>query len=375
MKQGYKIIDSDGHMVEPMNIWEEYTEAAYRDRAPKVIGHVGRVIFKHGPCEAFPNGNPNPRPESVFADFEDRFDEDYRTWWALPGRLAAMEKEGIDIQIGFPTNGATAVSTNIKDSNLQAALVRAYNNWATDYCRDSENRVQFISMVTMLDVNEAVSETKRMLERSEVASVMLPELDNDLLWSNPTFDPFWQVLQDQHMAASFHGGGNQARRFKGFHGPLASVTHAISFPMDAMIVLGSLIFGSVLEKFPGLRCSFLEANAGWVPFWLGRMDDHAVGRQGRYMHGHTIDMKPSEYFRRQCYVACDTDENTLPFVTEYLGGENLIFNTDYPHADCTFPGGVDGFLNRSIPEEAKRKILWDNALELYGDRIVTTVTE
>ena len=374
MKKGYKIIDSDGHMQEPMDIWEQYTEPAYRDRAPKVVGHVGKVIFKYAPCEAFPEGALNPRPDSVFADYDTRFGEDYRTWWSLPGRLAAMEQEGIDIQVGFATNGIAAISSNIKDPKLQVALARAFNNWAIDYCHDSNGKVQFVALVSMLDVDEAVSEVKRMVKHPEVAAVMLPEMDSDLIWSNADFDPLWQVLQDSGMAASFHGGSRQADKFKGFHGPLSSVSHAISFPMDAMLAMGTLIFGGVLERFPMLHCSFLEANAGWVPFWLSRMDDHAVGRQGRYMHGSTLPLTPSEYFKRQCYVACDTDEKTLPFVSEYLGGDNIIFNTDYPHADSTFPGAVEEFLGRPLSTEAKRKVLWDNALALYGERIVAKVT-
>ena len=47
---------------------------------------------------------------------------------------------------------------------------------------------------------------------------------------------------------------------------------------------------------------------------------------------------------RQCSVACDPDEATLPFVVDWLDGNNIVFNTDYPHPDAPFPGSVDKFL-------------------------------
>ena len=370
MKDGFRVIDGDGHMLEPLDIWEKYTEPAYRERVPKVIGHVNRMLVKYGPCEAFPEGNAQPRPESVYSDLEERYGDAYRSWWSLPTRLVHMDQEGIDIQVNFRTAGGAAVSHNITDPKLQAALCRAYNNWATDFCQDSSGRVQFIATVTMLEVGESLEEIKRVGGRPEVTAINIPDPGADRQWSDEEFDPLWQNLQDTSLAACFHGGGAQRRVFGGLKGPLSAVSHAMSFPLDAMVSMGTMIFGSVMERFPTLRCAFFEANAGWVPFWLSRLDDHAIGRQGRFMYGHSLPMKPSEFFKRQCFVACDADEGTLSFVSDYMQGDNIIFNTDYPHADALFPGAVDMFLGQSLSEEAKRKILWDNAIALYGERVL-----
>jgi uncharacterized protein len=373
MKQGFRVLDADGHMQEPLDLWDQYVERAYYDRRPKVTGHVGRYLFSYAPCESFPEGRPNPRPESIFADCEARYGDALRSWWSLPTRLQAMQQEGIDIQVGFPTNGNAALSHHITDPKLQAALVRAYNNWGIDYCRDAAGKVQFVAPVSMLDVDEAITEAKRLAKHPEVASLSLPDAGAQRRWSDPEFDPFWATLQDLDMAASFHGGGTQTRLFKDYTTSpgLASVSHAMSFPMDAMLAMGTLIFGGVLERFPRLRCSFLEANAGWLPWWLHRMDDHAVGRQGRFQYGQNLPLKPSEYFQRQCFVALDADEGTLQTVVEYLDGNNLIFNTDWPHPDAPMPGAVDMFLARPITAAAKRKILWDNSVQLYGERVVS----
>ena len=136
-----------------------------------------------------------------------------------------------------------------------------------------------------------------------------------------------------------------------------------------MLSIGDLIFGDVLEKFPNMRCGFYEANAGWTPFWLSRMDDHGPGRQGVFLQGHHMPLKPSEYFMRQCFVACDPDEGTLHSAVEWLDGDNIVFNTDYPHPDAPFPGSVDKFLAQPLEDRHRRKILWDNSKALYGSRL------
>ena len=83
-------------------------------------------------------------------------------------------------------------------------------------------------------------------------------------------------------------------------------------------------------------------------------------------------MLPSEYFKRQCTVACDSDEAALKYAVDFLHGENIVWNTDYPHADGMEPArALPDFDAHPISEEAKRKILWDNAVRLYGQRLIS----
>ena len=93
MKNGYRVIDGDGHMQEPLDIWDTYVERDYYDRRPLVSGHVARYLFEYDPCEAFPEGRQSPRPESVFADCEERYGDAWRTWWSLAARIQEIEKE------------------------------------------------------------------------------------------------------------------------------------------------------------------------------------------------------------------------------------------------------------------------------------------
>jgi predicted TIM-barrel fold metal-dependent hydrolase len=139
--------------------------------------------------------------------------------------------------------------------------------------------------------------------------------------------------------------------------------------MDNMATMAHFIFGGVLERFPRLRLGILESNAGWVNFWLPRMDDHSHGR--RLILGAGLPMKPSEYVKRQCVISADPDEPGLDTIVNFLGDENLVWNTDYPHPDAPDPAQVlPWFADQPISDESKRKILWDNAVRLYGPRIL-----
>ena len=154
----------------------------------------------------------------------------------------------------------------------------------------------------------------------------------------------------------------------------AGWTTPSGFPCDNMTTLGHYIFTGILERFPKLRLGILESNAGWLPFWLGRMDDHTHGRNSVMGKSEKLRMRPSEYFMRQCIIACDSDERALKYVVDYLQGENIVWNTDYPHPDAIEPSkALPEFDAQPIGDEARRKILWDNAVKLFGPRILELI--
>lgn len=120
----------------------------------------------------------------------------------------------------------------------------------------------------------------------------------------------------------------------------------------------------MLERFPGLRVVFLESGAGWLPYWLWRMDEHY---EKLAFQVPWLEMRPSDYFRRQCYVSCEPDEANLGETVRSLGEERALFASDYPHWDAIFPGAPRALLERTdLSAEAKRKILGENAAKLLG---------
>ena len=83
---------------------------------------------------------------------------------------------------------------------------------------------------------------------------------------------------------------------------------------------------------------FLESSGGWAPFWLERLDEQAESFGG---FCPDLALRPSEYFARQCAISFEVDEQTLPALAPFVGEDRIVWGSDYPHHDATFPGAVD----------------------------------
>jgi len=161
-----------------------------------------------------------------------------------------------------------------------------------------------------------------------------------------------------------HGGGQAVdqepigvQRFK-----TRLEVHALTHPLGQMIAVDCLTVGGVLHRFPKLRVGFMESGAGWIPYWLERLDEHweLMPEQAP-----AIDRKPSEYFRSSCFISCESGEAMLPYVVKELGDDNILYASDYYHWDCSFPDTVKKLAERTdVGERTKKKIFTDNPARL-----------
>jgi len=167
----------------------------------------------------------------------------------------------------------------------------------------------------------------------------------------------------------FHPTGNTSlkddagRRFVG-HANFHPIAHAIRNPVELMGAIASMTTGGILERHPRLRCAFLEGTAGWLCWWLWRLDD----QWEKFGPGceHQLSMLPSEYFKRQCFIALDVDEEPAVDVVNKMGAGYFVVSTDYPHPDGAFPEAMEQFFGLPFGDEVRRKILWDNCARLYN---------
>ena len=140
--------------------------------------------------------------------------------------------------------------------------------------------------------------------------------------------------------------------------------HTFSQPLGIMAAAVSITAGGVCERFPKLRFALLEGNCSWAPWLFYRLDEHYEWLGA--FEAPDLKMKPSEYFLRNCFLSVEADEETASQYIERFGDDNLVFSTDYPHADSKFPKSVEAFRGLPLPEASKKKILWDNWVKLYG---------
>jgi predicted TIM-barrel fold metal-dependent hydrolase len=140
-----------------------------------------------------------------------------------------------------------------------------------------------------------------------------------------------------------------------------------------MTVLVSLTAGGVFERFPKLRAGLLEGNCSWAPWLLYRLDEHYEWLGG--FEAPELSRKPSEYFQSNCFLAVEADETTVGHYVAVFGDDNLVFSTDYPHADSKYPHAVDAFTRLPLSEASQRKILWDNFSRLYDIKEPTALAQ
>ncbi len=142
------------------------------------------------------------------------------------------------------------------------------------------------------------------------------------------------------------------------------ILHAVSHSFEEMLACAQLIAFGVLERHPGLRVVFLESSGGWAPFWLERLDEQAESFGG---FCPDLSLRPSEYFARQCAISFEVDEHTLPALVPFVGADRIVWGSDYPHHDATFPGAVEA-LRATIapcPTAVQAKVLGLNARRVY----------
>ncbi len=373
MKNGFKAMDSDMHIMEPADLWQRYIDPAYAERAPVGLTEITRDIRVVVEGQTLSRGvfsryfRDNSRSGVLDQRLKDMYGDAMARDFDGVSQVEAMDKEGLDVAVLFPTRGLFVLGIDGLDPGLAAAIATAYNDWLHDFCQTDPARMYGSAMVAPHDVESAVAEARRSVEEYGFKSIyMRPTYVNGHTWSDPYYDPLWAECERLGVPVGFHAAGfvdlpqPVHREFT----PTFSLQNTLTFPMENMTACADMLFGGVFERFPKLKVAYLEGNCSWMPWLLWRM--------GEYMEvtGHLelpeLTMMPDEYFKRQCYTAIECDEITAAHLPEYGLEDNIVFSTDYPHLDVKYPHAVEAMLGMPFPDELKRKYLWDNCARLYG---------
>ncbi|HEX2174104.1 MAG TPA: amidohydrolase family protein [Dehalococcoidia bacterium] len=376
MKNGYRVMDSDLHVMETGDLYERYLDERYRDRMPQYLGYgkadvlgwqVGNQMVPpwiNSDAVVGPQKFLHSRSTDIYAEAREK-------GYPPETHLAAMDVEGVDVAVLYRTLAHTVAYLETNEPDYAMALCRAFNDWLADYAKAAPDRLKGAAILTIHDPELAAEEARRAVrDLGFVAAVLMPMPINGRNLNAPECDALWAELERLNVPVGFHptstGTSREyvSNRFAG-HPNFRTLNHAASFPLELMMAMGTMIVGGVCHKFPGLRIGFLEGTCGWLPWWLHRLDD----QWQKYGGGEAIklDALPSEYFRRQCYVSTDVDEELLRVVVDEVGDDNIVVSTDYPHEDGAYPHAIEEFLALpGVSTESKRKILWDNCARLYG---------
>ncbi|MBM4264709.1 MAG: amidohydrolase [Deltaproteobacteria bacterium] len=302
-------------------------------------------------------------------NFEDKqivFGDDAKRGWTNEVQLEAMDIEGIDVAVLYPTRGLRAMVDDRLDPEFAAAMARAYNDWMYDFCSKDPARLTGAGMLSTYSIDDAVGEARRCKEQLGFRAVFLranPLVDHQ--WQSEYYEPLWHALEDLNLSIGFHESTGTGRNQVGERmEPNFMLRRVFAQPIEQMLALGSFCGGGILARHPKLRVAFLEANCSWLPWLLWRMDEAYELDGDVFAPG--MNENPSVYFKRQCVVSIEPDEAIATDVIKQVGNSNLVFSTDYPHVDSRYPEAVNYFLRLPLSDDDKRKILWDNCRNYYA---------
>jgi predicted TIM-barrel fold metal-dependent hydrolase len=280
-------------------------------------------------------------------------------------RLEDMDLEGIDQTIMFP--GGAGEEWAGLDRDFAIALCRTLNDARAEFTRYAPKRLMSVAKLPMIDPQAAASELRRAVTELGIVGMVTPQHVREKNLDHPDFDVVWRTAQDLNVAVCVHGGGQAIDQV-----PIGVdrwntrlEMHAFTHPVGQMMAVMAFTVGGILHRFPTLRVAFLEANTGWLPFWLERLDEHWELTPEQ---APGIDRKPSEYFLSgRCFIGCDPDEKYLPHVVDALGNGVVVYASDYCHWDCRFPDTVKLISERNdLSAAAKTGIFETNPRRLYG---------
>jgi len=363
-KHGFRVFDSDMHIMEPPDLWERYIEPAYRDRAPRgVTSENVRDLRLEIPGLPYVDlklrGRNYERNQKLYADHA-------RRGWSPQVQLEAMDVEGLDAAVMFPSRALGALTQPNMEPDYAAAIARAYNDWLSEFCQADTERMFGAGAVSVYDIEHAVEEAYRAVEELGFKAVFLrANVVNGKPWHDRYYDPLWNALEKLDVPLGLHEATSSKSRQTGeLFDPNFGLRRIYAQPMEQMLAMGSFIGGGVLERHPHLRVAFLEANCSWAPWLIWRMDESYELEGDQFME--ELTMKPSEYFRRQCIISVEPDELPAVHTIADFGADQLVYSTDYPHGDSRYPKATESFLELPISDDDKRKILWDNCARFYA---------
>ncbi|HVN27304.1 MAG TPA: amidohydrolase family protein [Candidatus Binataceae bacterium] len=367
------VVDADGHILEPPDLWERYLEAKYQPHAIKVVKNEkgleclqydGKLSQMAQPGFLAALGGMGkeqdqlkPNAERTYVGCAPFGSMDARE------RVELLDRENLAKAVLYPTLGILW-EAEVEDVELSQAYCRAYNRWIADFCRPYSDRLIPIAHLSLGDPQAAAIELERAVKDGCRGAFVAPFTITRKPHGHPDHDVVFAMCEKLDVPFAIHPtfepkGLNRAR----FHGmdrmPLMGViaSHMLQQPLSTFFQFGTF------DKFRKLRVVVLESGSSWLGFWMDRMDEGF-----ETWIGGTIPLKhkPSEYVRKQVWISGDPDEQATAYVVDYVGKDRFFWASDFPHPDH---GGkyLDALerMVKPMSPEARRAIVGQNVLDCY----------
>jgi len=378
----YDVVDADAHVNPSADFWQEYLPGSLRELAPRIEpGGEGEdcdyVVFEGRRKKLNLIGAQAGRKGQDFK-ITGKASDARSGGWMPAARLEDMDTDGIDVQILF---GGGPLGT--ANNDLFVASFDAYNHWLADFCHYSPKRLAGVGYVPMMDVEHSVAvlrdSAKRGLKAVNIPAfpmskerlttvgaggaqmaVLTGDPQSQRTYSDPEFDPFWAAACDLGIPITIHLGARGVR----FDQPKHFLPDLLMSKFSMAEPIAIMIYGSVFERFPELKFVSVESGVGWFAFAAEYMD--RTWEKQRYWVNSPLKHPPSFYMDQNVYGTFIHDSVGIK-MRHLTGGKNIMWSSDYPHSETTFPDSHDMIreIFEGVPEADKRMILSDRAKAVF----------
>ncbi len=369
----FPVISVDDHLIEPPDLFEGRMPKGLAGQAPKLVesadGKQAWIYEEH----AYPNIGLNAvvgRPKDEWTMEPARFDEMRRGCFDIHERIADMDAGGIWASLCFPSliaGFAGTVFSRSRDPQLGLACVRAWNDWHHEvWAGTYPERIIPLQITWLRDPQVAAAEIRKNAERGFKA-LSFPENPANLDFPSvhtTYWDPVLRACEETETVICLHTGSAASALTRSPEAPLEEATTL--FPVSGAITTAEWLWARVPLRFPRIRIALSEGGIGWVPMLLDRLD-YVMAHSGlggdAAWHG---DLMPSEVVQRNFWF-CSIDDPSALRVLDRIGVDHVMVESDYPHADSSWPDTQDLLRQRlsRLPDSDVAKVTHENAATLF----------
>ncbi len=365
----YRIISSDSHVFEPADLWTRRVEARFRDRAPHWVreGEYDQLIVDGQKVGAIglisQAGTRFEAPEEI--TFQGQLAGVRPGGWDPDAHVKDMDLDGIDGGVLYPSNGLFLFK--VSDLELRSVIFRAYNDWLAEFCQTHPQRLKGIAMLNVHCLPEAVDELQRCAKLGLAGAMISVFPGPDCLYDRPQYDTLWAAAQDLALPISLHTATQSPTpAVYGTDTTAQTATFRANIDYWVRHSLADIIYSGVFDRFPHLKVGAIEFELAWVPYFLRMLDYVYVERQQQAFYRYQDGRLPSDVFRSNVFLSFQEDDLGIQ-LRDHIGVETLMWGSDYPHAESTFPKSQDILTQifKGVPEDEQAKIAGENAARLY----------
>ena len=279
-----------------------------------------------------------------------------------------QDMDGIKLEFLYP--GLFGMFS-FQNTELLVACQKNYNDWLYDYAKAGAGRLYGLAAIPMQDPVAAEKELTRAISKGFKGGCIPCSSPFEKPYQDSMYDPIWALAQEAEFPLSMHVGTNSYRprdtRSKAeVRDSIVDYANAYNSIQRTLV---ELICRGVATRYPRLKFVVAEFNAGWIAHWLDRVDQGLM-RENRFKERDYQGERPMDIWHRQFFATIEDDKAAL-LTRQIIGEDNLLWGSDYPHVDSTWPCSVEVLseMFEGIDPSIYRKITYDNVKRLYGIEI------